>query len=458
MLCAKTYKKKLFPLILFISVFTLLSVLYLTTAQDVLRRSKEKHIYIAMNEANKIKNAIDAIMSRTQILKDVMIATNGNVDKFDILAPEIYEDIEFNTNISLKNITLAPDGIVKKIYPLEGNENLINFNFMDETLSGNLEALDAFEKCNLVLTNPFNLVQGGTGFAGRLPIFTSNTHEKKFWGFTTITVDFEDFLKTIDMTSLSKHGINYHLQYINKNNEKITLTASPKLPENPVSYEFTIKNLLWHIELAPTSGWITYYKYALAFIIVFGFSFLLALITTDRIKIKDTNKTLERLVKLDALTGCYSRQFVNTSLINPKNGEWKDPNMKYSLAVVDVDYFKQINDTYGHAIGDMALVAVADVLKSHCKHENGDCVIRHGGDEFIVLYNDVTPERFKNKLDSLVNTTRNIRFCDYPEMRITLSVGEWLFSESQETYYEMTRQADKKLYEAKEKGRNQYAI
>ncbi|RGY95441.1 diguanylate cyclase [Clostridium sp. AM58-1XD] len=85
--------------------------------------------------------------------------------------------------------------------------------------------------------------------------------------------------------------------------------------------------------------------------------------------------------------------------------------------------------------------------------------MRHGGDEFIILYNDVTKERFSEKLEAIVKGVREIRFPDLPDMKLSISVGgEYYENPDQSLYYNMVRRADEKLYRAKEGGRDRFVL
>ncbi len=139
-------------------------------------------------------------------------------------------------------------------------------------------------------------------------------------------------------------------------------------------------------------------------------------IQKEKMNIKAANAKLERLAQTDALTACYSRQYVNTVLVNQINGQWNDPNVKYSLAMMDIDYFKSVNDTYGQ-------------------------------------------ERFELKLKTIVKEVQNIHFTDVPDLKVTVSMGgDYYISPAQSHYFDLVHRADMKLYEAKEAGRNQYRM
>lgn len=91
----------------------------------------------------------------------------------------------------------------------------------------------------------------------------------------------------------------------------------------------------------------------------------------------------------DALTGVYNRRFYEE---NVKNNMMKAAG----VAMLDIDDFKLYNDSLGHMAGDMALCAVADVIKSSIR--KSDMVIRYGGDEFLIIIHDVTEQEFGKNL------------------------------------------------------------
>ncbi|MCR4589299.1 MAG: sensor domain-containing diguanylate cyclase [Lachnospiraceae bacterium] len=113
--------------------------------QHDIASDKERYGYIAKNEAEHIITTIDCVMSRTNTLKTMVQQHDGDTSWFDNVAEDLYTAVQDETGVSLKNFAVAPDGVVSDVYPLEGNENLIGFDFLDTTLKGNLEAKEAYE-------------------------------------------------------------------------------------------------------------------------------------------------------------------------------------------------------------------------------------------------------------------------------------------------------------------------
>ncbi len=141
--------------------FILLTSLYYVILRQGMAADKERYDYIARNQAEHIITAIDCVMSRTNTLKTLVKEHNGDTSWFNNVAEDMYLSVQEETGVSLKNFAIAPDGIVSDIYPFVGNEAFMGFDFLDTSLEGNLEAKKAYEKGSTILTNPFNLVQGG---------------------------------------------------------------------------------------------------------------------------------------------------------------------------------------------------------------------------------------------------------------------------------------------------------
>lgn len=162
---------------------------------------------------------------------------------------------------------------------------------------------------------------------------------------------------------------------------------------------------------------------------------------------------LERLAALDSLTGIYNRRFGMTRL-HEEFGRALRMNTPIGLLMMDLDHFKQVNDTYGHLTGDRVLLRLARVARSVLRE--GDILVRYGGDEFLAILpgasrHDVTDigERLRRK----VSETR-IEEGD-ESIQVTISQGGVSFPENDvpnET--ELVNRADQALYQAKESGRN----
>lgn len=169
------------------------------------------------------------------------------------------------------------------------------------------------------------------------------------------------------------------------------------------------------------------------------------------LKHEESRGELERLAATDMLTGLNNRrQFMHNATSEvARSQRYSRP---ITVALADLDHFKRINDQHGHAAGDIALKAFADLVRSTLRH--ADVAGRYGGEEFAFVFPETTPEeaavlsnRLRARLDALV-----IALPDGASLRMTLSIG--LADASVLSLEEALSLADQALYDAKSSGRN----
>ena len=166
------------------------------------------------------------------------------------------------------------------------------------------------------------------------------------------------------------------------------------------------------------------------------------------IELQIVNKKLEFLSTTDQLTKLLNRYKMNSEL----EKEWKRAKRhgnKFSIIMFDIDWFKKINDTYGHQAGDSVLYEISQLVKKTLR--STDIVGRWGGEEFLVLCPEINLNGTKALARKLCAAIENYRFT--VSTTITISAGLCEFNE-QESIEDMIKKADEKLYEAKRQGRN----
>jgi len=163
-------------------------------------------------------------------------------------------------------------------------------------------------------------------------------------------------------------------------------------------------------------------------------------------------KELRELSITDGLTKAYNRRhFFETAqtLVSIAKRE----KSKISFLMIDIDYFKKINDTYGHQVGDYVLIRLVQEMKSMIR--DGDLLARIGGEEFAILLHNTSLEGAKVIAEKIRFKTQELDFKDnYIPIDLTISIGCSSLSESITALDELYKDADKKLYIAKELGRN----
>jgi diguanylate cyclase (GGDEF)-like protein len=163
-------------------------------------------------------------------------------------------------------------------------------------------------------------------------------------------------------------------------------------------------------------------------------------------------RRLEGQALADPLTGLSNRRFFDEEL--NRAGEWAAATGRpLALVTVDLDHFKSINDTYGHAVGDQALQAVATAMRSVGQQD--DVMARLGGDEFVMLLRADTR--------GALRTTEALReavaaVTSLPSGAPRLSIGVAVLPDHAATVDELAKASDAALYEAKSRGRSQVAV
>lgn len=175
-------------------------------------------------------------------------------------------------------------------------------------------------------------------------------------------------------------------------------------------------------------------------------------IEKNRKELQNDKIQLRALSLRDSLTGLFNRRYMEETL-EREIGRAIRKNQELGIIMADIDEFKKINDTFGHAVGDYVICAVADILNTSIR--NSDVACRYGGDEFILILPECTLNQTKDRAETISETIKNKIFC-YGEMdagSISLSFGIAVVPENGLLREEILKFADDALYAAK-KGRS----
>jgi diguanylate cyclase (GGDEF)-like protein len=165
---------------------------------------------------------------------------------------------------------------------------------------------------------------------------------------------------------------------------------------------------------------------------------------------------IEKLATTDGLTGLYNHRRFQENLTE----EFKRLNRHLSpvsLMLTDIDYFKKVNDNYGHPAGDIVLKGVSKIIRKEIR--DVDVPARYGGEEFAVILPGTDAEGAKNIAERLRKAVMNTNFsADGKLLKITISIGIAAAPVDAKGKEELIEKADKALYHAKHNGRNQSVI
>jgi len=172
----------------------------------------------------------------------------------------------------------------------------------------------------------------------------------------------------------------------------------------------------------------------------------------DITKEKELSDMLLKQSTEDPLTGIYNRRYLENKLEEYVKLAQRH-NRPLSLIMFDIDFFKHINDTFGHDVGDKVLKAVAKVVSENIR--NTDIFTRYGGEEFVIIAPETTKEDAKILAEKLRSLIRNLHFEE--GINVTCSFGV-VSLEKHDTKETLLKRADEALYEAKKTGRNKVVV
>lgn len=170
------------------------------------------------------------------------------------------------------------------------------------------------------------------------------------------------------------------------------------------------------------------------------------------IRAQQENAKLSKQNRVDGLTNLQNHTSFYTVLEN-KLQKARHDKRGFAIAVLDIDDFKNVNDTYGHATGDEILKHVADVIVAAISSVG--VPFRYGGDEFTIIFNNPDPEVNVSALETLRRSIANVDSFFTDGTRVTLSIGYYNVKEATMTAEEIFFKADQALYMAKYNGKNQ---
>ena len=163
------------------------------------------------------------------------------------------------------------------------------------------------------------------------------------------------------------------------------------------------------------------------------------------------NEEMQHALKRDAMTGLYN----HTEFYKRLDQHYRECHVQsgqLTVAVLDVDFFKRVNDAYGHECGDAVLIRLADVLMEYCQ-EYGD-VFRYGGEEFAVISRRLSERQMAERMDRVRKVVNELKFDFMPEGQLSFSCGIYEYQGDKMLAQEIFSRADRALYRAKEQGRN----
>ena len=434
-------KKTIVPLIVFLVGICLLSVFTYNTNVQIQKDRRTIAKLNAVTYGQRIENDIENGIEITDTLKQLLINGNGQIINFSKVAENLM-------SYSVQSVQSAPNGVVTDIYPEEGNETG-KIDLLKDSYRG--EISNYAKDHNITITQgPIELKQGGSGLVVRNPIYLKDENgQEYFWGFTIAILRVPEVFED-STNALSKFKYNYRLSreasVLDKKYVEVDANCDKMI--RPVTYDLTVGKEKWKLEIMPRAGWSNSKTLYLIFFGGLSLVLLLTGLTIVLFLLDERRVELKELAHKDGLTKLYNRYGFDEMAEKMIS---KNPKEHCVAVLLDVDDFKLINDMYGHAYGDKALISLSENMQKF--FSSSALLGRNGGDEFCILLPNCTMEEVK---ESLIEFTKTPKTFSYKGQTYSfcISLGYAEYPNNAIERSQLMRCADTALYEVKLHGKN----
>jgi len=401
----------------------------------------------------------------------------------------ILSSILAGITVGVVNIILARLIVGRRLDILSERMNLVNTNLNKNELVADDEC---FEKCQISVDTQDVIGDTSKSFNALVKSFlTVLKSETSIRDFTQI------YTNELDLERLSEKAMDHIIQYMDAKAGMLLIDIGGKIevayshlikdPDKIVDLEIIHKAFTknkrmtfdFHTEIKIEAGFIDFTPKALLIEPVSYKNQVIAVIllaSTDYFSPDSLDKIsnythglslglnnaiiydrLEQLSILDPLTKTYNRRF-GLERLKEEFSRSVRTNTPLGVLMLDLDYFKKVNDTYGHIVGDKVLINFASLVKQYMRKE--DILVRYGGEEFLVLLPGANSHALKvvgEKIRRIIEES-TIKHGDQ-DVKITVSIGGSSYPEASfEDFEELVNTADGNLYNAKDTGRNKVVV
>jgi diguanylate cyclase (GGDEF)-like protein len=428
----------------FLAAFAFLAVLVDNLVRVTAREQELEAHYWMGAFATKLRGQLEANLSVGYGV-EAQISVLGDLTQadLDLIAARLLKK-----PLNIRHIAVAPNLVVSALYPREGNEGALGLNYRMHPRQRDA-VLQAMQSRQVVLAGPLPLVQGGGDhLVARFPIYTADDRE---WGVISLVITIADLLRDAGLQDMQQR---YHLALRNLTTGESLFGDAALFQQNNQSYSVEIPGGIWQLVTRSKAEhhWSQGLYWAISLLVS-----LLAAIAVFYLCRYHRQRTqhlqeLEQLTTIDPLTQLTSRYQFN-EYMKQLIEECERTNQGFTVLFIDLDHFKEINDSLGHAVGDELLIQVARTLKNCVR--SYDLLCRFGGDEFIAILKNVNrTAEIENRariITSCVAESRNIHGA---AVNVTCSVGVAVYPTDGNDAASLIQHADLAMYESKRSGRN----
>lgn len=446
-----TGRPLLFSVMVFICMF-LLSIQLIRHEFELLKMAEKSQAHIKLLILGaRLEGEINAHLTVMRGLKaEVAIHSHVSQLEFERLVEEYMKGLS-----AMSHIALAPDLVIANVYPVDGNQAALGLDY--RTVPEQYESIQfAIESNDIIVSEPVDLVQGGRALIARTPVFIGE--DNKLWGIISGVIDYQALFRSVGLME-EYRGLNLAVRTGEGGQAKRDVFfGKPDVFEGqPVLVDINLPSDRWQLAAYPKNGWQADTRQ----IYIFWFIALFVCVITPVAIYFITRSYCEKVraievanyrANYDALSQLPNRAYFSRQLPRVIKSHQRD-NQLFSLFFIDMDYFKEVNDNWGHTVGDELLRQFSNRLKGIVR-EN-DLVARLAGDEFVaVLKNIKSAMQAEFLAESLLSKLSEPYQIKKHDLSITVSIGITLYPEDGQTMEELLHNADRAMYQAKRSGKN----
>jgi PAS domain S-box-containing protein len=313
----------------YLLTFVILFFVFLISFQQyqILKKEQEREMSVILNNIHEnidqsLKNCQSTITSLALTISD-----DGIQQNFDSVSKQL-----LNSNPDLSVVTLAPNGVIKHIYPLKGNEAAMNLNVFDSK-SFQEEAYKFTKTRKVFFEGPIKIKQGGVSILARLPVYKKNN----FWGFTSAVINFKKLLKASGTNSIDSTKYSFQFSKINPISQKEEFYLPSKIDLTKNHYvSFSIPDSNWKIYLIKKNPNEIYLSYLFRGILGIMIAIFFGLFTTKILKNPEKLRVLLKEQETRLLANemkfkmIFDQASVGFAIVDANSGVFIELNEKFS--------------------------------------------------------------------------------------------------------------------------------
>ncbi|MFD0695071.1 EAL domain-containing protein [Paenibacillus sp. GCM10027628] len=446
------------------------------------------------SRALALKNVVDRNFSLMASLEAYV--NSGYLEgKSDQEVMNYIGSLYYGVQSSAFNLLIVPGGIVKYVYPRQGNESIVNWDLLNDPRVNVQEQIQrALKTQSMTVDGPFGLLQGNNGLVARKPLY----REGHFWGFISVGLDLDKLL----VESGVKGKDNGSLQVaVRIPGQPAFFGDNDIFLKKPMFATIEFSGNIWELAALPQSSSIQKVKNqvqlircAYILVLLLGHLFYIYIVrqrnqlsrmVQDRTqelleanedltavneeliagehelqqytrRLQESEQMLSYMAYHDILTSIYNRAHFQT-LLKEQLERHSDRNTSLTVLFFDLDNFKMVNDSHGHHMGDLLLQEVVNRIRQAGLHYH--TFARFGGDEFAMLLTDCLNEQDVQRLcEQLLDLFKTPCIISNRSFFVSISIGIAQYPQDGTTWDILIKNADIAMYMAKKESGGSYTF